>query len=148
VANFVVSFGGKGNILSQGSFAEALENNKALLQEFESDQALVERADGEADPEPSQPADASGKLIVAEEMEEGHISWDARKWLKTPHLFSIPDTSAVKMYLFALGGRASFFTIFAFMLLYHLILVGQTWFLGYWASEYTVYPSHDVPVVR
>ncbi|KAH6916807.1 ATP-binding cassette transporter [Coprinopsis sp. MPI-PUGE-AT-0042] len=134
VAQFVVSFGGDGKILSQGSISDALKNNKALAEEFETDQELAQKADDEVDPDPkpSQPAD--GKLIVAEEMQEGHVSWDA-----------------LKMYFSSLGGRSPFLVIFsylAFMFLSEMTLAGQTWFLGYWAWEYTVYPPSDVPVIR
>ncbi|KAH6916799.1 ATP-binding cassette transporter [Coprinopsis sp. MPI-PUGE-AT-0042] len=134
VAQFVVSFGGNGNIVSQGSVTETLKNNKAFLDEFENEQALIKRANDEVDSEtkPSQPAD--GKLIVAEEVEEGHVSWDA-----------------LKMYSSALGGRSPLLVIssyLAFMFLSQITVAGQTWFLGYWAWEYTAYPFSDVPVVR
>jgi hypothetical protein len=56
-----------------------LKNNKALVEEFETDQALAKKADDEVDPEPKPSEPSDGKLIVAEEMEEGHVSWDARK---------------------------------------------------------------------
>ncbi|KAH6916771.1 ATP-binding cassette transporter [Coprinopsis sp. MPI-PUGE-AT-0042] len=131
VAQFVVSFGRDSKILSRGSIAEALEINAALAKEFETQRAHVDRASGETDPalEPNLSQRADGKLIVAEEMQDGHVSWDA-----------------FKMYLSSLGGRSPFLVIFgylAFVLLSDIILVVQTWFLGYWAWEYTVYPPSD-----
>ncbi|KAH6916785.1 ATP-binding cassette transporter [Coprinopsis sp. MPI-PUGE-AT-0042] len=134
VAQFVVSFGGDGKILSQGSISDALKNNKALVEEVEAKQELAKTADDEVDPDPNPSQPADGKLIVAEEMQEGHVSWDA-----------------LKMYFSSLGGQSPFLFIFgylAFVFLSEMTLAGQTWFLGYWAWEYTVYPPSDVPVIR
>jgi hypothetical protein len=78
VAQYVVSFGKGGRILSQGSISDALKINPALAEDSAAEQGLADKADGSnSDPKPSQAA--GGKLIVAEEMQEGHVSRDACK---------------------------------------------------------------------
>ena len=57
----------------------------------------------------------------------------------------------VKMYFRALGGHSPLLVITSYLALMfasEITLAGQTWFLGYWAWEYTVYLPSDVPVVR
>jgi hypothetical protein len=149
VAQSIVTFNGKGNIISHTSAADALKNDAVFVQEFQTDHAIRQKADEEFDQEPSEPV--NGKLIVAEEMEEGHVSWDARESLKIQLSLPVPDLFTVRMYSSALGGRSPFRVLsgwLACILLARAILAGQTWFLGYWAWEYTAYPSSDVPVVR
>ena len=82
VANFLVDVGSDGRILSQGSLSSALSKDSKLLKELEEEQQELEKAEQEIDPseETEKLAEAkqsSGKLIVAEEIEEGHVGWDA-----------------------------------------------------------------------
>lgn len=53
------------------------------------------------------------------------------------------------MYLSGLGGKhpVLFFSAFAVgQGLYHVALAFQTWFLGFWASQYTDRPASEVSV--
>ncbi|KAJ3991391.1 hypothetical protein F5050DRAFT_1548971, partial [Lentinula boryana] len=65
---------------------------------------------------------SDGKLVVPEEIKEGHISGDS-----------------IKLYTLAAGGQHAilYFTVLLVMMLVtQLTGVVQTWFLGYWSSQY------------
>ncbi|KAL0957018.1 hypothetical protein HGRIS_003119 [Hohenbuehelia grisea] len=139
VADFVVSLGSDGRVMSSGSVSEALANNKFLAKEVKENEETVEKAEelvddaqitevgAEAKPKPS-----DGKLIVEEEIEEGHIGWPA-----------------LKMYFSGLGGSYPllFFTVyFGCDLFLQIILSSQTWFLGHWAAQYDDHDASEVSV--
>lgn len=81
IARFVVSMGADGSILSQGSVSDALLKDHLLREKVVEEQEVIAKVQSEVDSPPSianeQPPD--GKLIMAEEIEEGHVSWAARK---------------------------------------------------------------------
>lgn len=94
IANFVVSLGSDGQILSQGTISEALAKNSKLRQEVAKEKALDDKieqvgtdveqlADEEdrvqelMDGEEQGGAKKDGRLVVEEELAEGHISWDS-----------------------------------------------------------------------
>jgi len=78
VADFVVSLGQDGQILSQGTLSEALKFNKALIKEVKTEEAGVVKADETIDDGlPEIPEGKGGKLIVKEEITVGHVSWSA-----------------------------------------------------------------------
>ncbi|TFK30740.1 ATP-binding cassette transporter [Coprinopsis marcescibilis] len=134
VAEYVVSFGSDGRIKSQGSISEVLKIDTQLVKEFGADEELVKKSDNEIDGEAGPAPPKDGKLIIAEEVEEGHVSW-----------------SALKMYFSALGGNRPIFFFFIYifgLILCEAALAIQTWFLGYWASQYTILPSIEVPVFK
>ncbi|RXW23865.1 hypothetical protein EST38_g2012 [Candolleomyces aberdarensis] len=134
VAGFVVSMGSDGRILSQGSISE-VNLDKKLAKEMKADEELLKKADDTVDEstdEINKPAD--GKLIVAEEVEEGHVGW-----------------SALKMYFAGLGGNHPILFFFTFVVgigLCEAALAVQTWFLGYWASQYGIHPPGGVPILH
>ncbi|KAJ3791300.1 P-loop containing nucleoside triphosphate hydrolase protein, partial [Lentinula aff. detonsa] len=76
----------------------------------------------------------SGKLIVSEEVHQGAgVGW-----------------AAINLYISSLGGKHPFVfftTFFACLLASHLIGVAQTWYLGYWASQYDSHPPTEVPAL-
>jgi ABC-type multidrug transport system ATPase subunit len=120
VANYVVSMGVDGHIHSHGSIAEALATDEILVEELSKDQEVLDKKTDEIDAPPAGEKKPDGKLIVAEEVEEGHVSWDS-----------------LKLYFKALGGNHTllFFTFFlAGLGLTELSNAIQTWFLGYWAG--------------
>ncbi|KAI9444470.1 hypothetical protein H4582DRAFT_2052775 [Lactarius indigo] len=100
LADYVVSLGTDGRIASRGSVSNALKNDKTLEKELAEDARMAKSADG--------------KLILAEEIAEGNVSWDA---------------------VFA-GG----------MLLCNTLMTVQTWFMGYWAEQYVIYPPDQVDI--
>ncbi|KAF8682983.1 P-loop containing nucleoside triphosphate hydrolase protein [Rhizoctonia solani] len=138
VAHFVVSLGSDGRIVSQGSIDEALRLNPKLKAEAEKDEELERK--GEEVVDESNAVDKSeanakkgdGKLMVAEEVAEGHVGWPA-----------------LKLFLLALGG---FWFWVVYMLGFSLgeaSILGQTYWLGTWARAYKTNNEHpervDVP---
>ena len=79
MAGFVISLGQDGRILCQGTLSEVLESNKVLFKEVEAGEAEVAKADETIDDLLEIPEGKGGKLIVKEEIAEGHVSWSASK---------------------------------------------------------------------
>lgn len=80
VAHFVVSLGANGRIVSQGSISEAIVKDDTFAAEVAKDQEVFDKEaeviDGLEEPK----ADAKksdGKLVMSEEIAEGHVSWPA-----------------------------------------------------------------------
>ncbi|KAF7315751.1 ATP-binding cassette transporter [Mycena indigotica] len=126
IAGFVVSLGLDGRILSRGSVSDALANDEALAKEVREEEEQLAAADKEIDSQVVATEDLAkkdkGKLIVAEELAIGHVSW-----------------SALSLYLRGMSGSHQFFF---WSVLAVLIIAGevgvtlQTWYLGFWASQY------------
>ena len=78
IADFVISLGSDGRMICQGTMSKALATNKALTKELKAKEAELHKAgetvDGDA---PGAPESKSGRLMVAEEVAEGHVSWSA-----------------------------------------------------------------------
>jgi len=94
------------------------------------DEELTTIGQDEIPAEPKKPSE--GTLIIAEEIVEGHITWHSFKFL-----------------LESLGGGHPilFFVICVLALLLNAwSLTFQTWFLGYWGSQYETRPSPAVHV--
>ncbi len=80
IADFVVDMGSDGRILSQGSLSTALARDAKLLREVEEEQKELAKADQEVDPDKPEDETAkqsAGKLVVSEEIESGHLGWEA-----------------------------------------------------------------------
>ena len=78
VADFVVSLGKDGRILSKGTISDALAKDKKLAAQALKDEQQAEQAQEEIDPAPvGGGKEANGKLVLKEEIEEGHVSWSA-----------------------------------------------------------------------
>ncbi|KAG2023135.1 ATP-binding cassette transporter [Coprinopsis cinerea AmutBmut pab1-1] len=134
VAEFAVSLGGDGKVLAQGPISEVVKHDKRLIKQVNEEERILHKSEEEIDPKGKAPPDsADGKLIVEEEVEEGHVSW-----------------SAVKMFFSAMGGvkRPQMFFILYMtgIVLCEVVSVAQTWWLGYWASQYSIHPPSEVPV--
>ncbi|KAI0711801.1 P-loop containing nucleoside triphosphate hydrolase protein [Cerioporus squamosus] len=136
VTDFVVDMGPDGRILSQGSLDSALSRDSKLLKEIEEEQKVLEKAEQEIDKvdeiEKGEKAkQSSGKLVVAEEVEEGHVGW-----------------KAIALYFGNVSGRPLvFWFIYASgYFVRHLILNVQTWYLGVWAAQYETHPTNEVDV--
>ncbi|KAG5648264.1 hypothetical protein DXG03_006223 [Asterophora parasitica] len=134
IAGFVVSMGIDGTIQCQGSVSDAILGDPLLGEELEEEEKVIAKVEGEVDAQipADEPKSADGKLIVAEEIEEGHVSWPA-----------------LKLYFRGLGGNHPilFFLVLAIgLLLCELLNTLQTWFLGYWASQYDEHPAAEIHV--
>ena len=79
ISDFVVDVGSDGHILSQGTLSTALAHDEKLLKEVQQDAEELQRAEEELDdkPEDVNAKSSAGKLVVAEEIEEGHVGWHA-----------------------------------------------------------------------
>ena len=171
VADFLVDMGSDGRILSQGSLSSALSQDTKLAKEVEEEQQVLEKAEQEVD-DPSEKAPQvkqnAGKLVVAEEMEEGHVGWDAGVYMRKPRvvLFSeqgrrsetvpfqrIGTTSLVLDRVhFGIRGQApdlqhpgEFLSIVQ-LRSFPNTLLAQTWYLGVWASQYETHTPSEVAV--
>ena len=74
--------------------------------------------------------EAEGKLVVAEEIVEGHVKW-----------------KSIKLMLSALGGEhpaTVAFLCISGLVLAELFLTSQPWFLGVWGSQYEKMAPSDV----
>ena len=80
IADFVVDVGSDGRILSQGTLSTALARDEKLLKEVQYDAEELKRAEEEISDEKLEDVNAksnAGKLVVAEEIAEGHVGWHA-----------------------------------------------------------------------
>ncbi len=132
MANFIVSIGTDGKIRSQVTLAANLDPK--LAKELELDEAVTALGDEVIDNVEETPSKRAGegKLTVAEEIVEGRVTW---------HSF--------KLLLFGLGG--DYPILFCVVVVIALILDYsshnlQTWYLGYWGSQYESHPASEVPV--
>ena len=154
IADYVVSLGTDGRIASQGTLSSALAKDKKLAKEAAEEAQVEDKAEHTVDE--SEPVAESaapkkdGKLIVAEEISEGHVGWSARKSM--PNIGSRKSQTngwTVKLYFGALGGDSPiiFWSMFlGGMFLTRLIQTAQAWYLGYWARQYETHDPSEVDV--
>ncbi|THU95701.1 P-loop containing nucleoside triphosphate hydrolase protein, partial [Dendrothele bispora CBS 962.96] len=134
IAGFVVSMK-DGKIASQGTVSDALDHNRSLVAEARQEEQELQIAEETIDVT-APVADGSksdGKLIIAEEVEIGHVGWPA-----------------MRLFIKALGGNHVFLFFLTYMGMIGLsefAEIGQTWFLGYWAEQYEKMNPEDVNVV-
>ncbi|KAJ7747233.1 hypothetical protein B0H16DRAFT_1692432 [Mycena metata] len=133
IAGFVVSLGLDGRVRSQGSLADALSKDEVLAKEVIKDQEILEATEKEIDSLPAtavdsppaaleEPKKKEGKLIVAEEIAVGRVGWNA-----------------LALYLRGMGGNhaIAFFVVLVLAIVATEVTeTAQTWYLGYWASQY------------
>ncbi|KAH9166017.1 hypothetical protein EDB89DRAFT_2076263 [Lactarius sanguifluus] len=134
LADYVVLLGGGGRIASRGSVSDALKKDKMLAKELAEGTSTIKDNEKKINSEkPDETAKlADGKLILAEEISEGNVSWDA-----------------VKLFTNGLGGAhpVLFWIVFAGgMLLFSTLMTMQAWFMGYWAEQYDTYPRERVNI--
>ncbi|KAJ7071468.1 hypothetical protein C8F01DRAFT_1317436 [Mycena amicta] len=122
VASHVVSMDVDGSIHSHGSISEALATDEVLAEELRKDQQTLDKKVEEVDvPTPAE-SKSDGKLIVAEEIEEGHVSFDS-----------------LKLYFHGLGGNHVILFLvvcLAGLGTSQLFMTTYSWFLGHWAEQY------------
>jgi hypothetical protein len=140
--------GSDGRILSQGTVSEALAKNRDLALEV-IDDAKNLKLQAEIVDEPLDKPQVSGTLVIAEEINVGHVSWAA---CKSTNRFSWPlrieTLVTVKLYVSALGGQHPsfyFISLIICMVITDSLINLQTWYLGYFASQYE---DHEVSQVH
>ncbi|KDR83064.1 hypothetical protein GALMADRAFT_238869 [Galerina marginata CBS 339.88] len=125
VAEFVVSIGVDGRIKSQATeIATALARDPILASEAAKDKedvkdAVLPRRSG-----------ADGKLVVSEEIVQGHVTW-----------------KSMRLLLSALGGNRPvlFFAMWLLVVtMSQWVATLQLWFLGVWGSQYELHPPSEV----
>ncbi|KAJ7691733.1 P-loop containing nucleoside triphosphate hydrolase protein [Mycena rosella] len=107
IADFTISIGLNGRILSQGSVAEALQHDIALANEANADLQVMEQVVAE-EPVEATTKDAKsdgksdGKLILAEELQLGKVKWSAG-YFASQYEISPPGTVSVSYHLGIFG---------------------------------------------
>jgi hypothetical protein len=71
--------GSDGRLLSQGSVSDALKLDKKLAKELKTEEEKLKKSDDEVEAHDDVNKPVDGKLILAEEQEEGHVGWGARR---------------------------------------------------------------------
>uniref|UniRef100_A0A8H8CG88 P-loop containing nucleoside triphosphate hydrolase protein n=1 Tax=Psilocybe cubensis TaxID=181762 RepID=A0A8H8CG88_PSICU len=132
ISGFIVSLGHDGAIVTQGTdFKNGFSQESALRNEFIDNSEDVWNQETDMTIDEKEIA-SSGKLVVAEEIATGHITW-----------------KSFKLYLSALAGDnpVAFFSVFlgGFLAL-NCVNGFQVWFLGYWGSKYENHNPQDVSV--
>ncbi|KAJ7486164.1 hypothetical protein B0H11DRAFT_2157316 [Mycena galericulata] len=133
VAHFVVTFGSDGKMQAKGTLSEVVQRGN-LASQIRKEQQILDKTDEEVDSAAEAPVAKpdDGKLIVAEEIEVGHVG-----------------ASALKMYFLAMSNNRPvfFFTFFlGAVTVDEIFFALKTWFLGQWASQYDDRPAKDVDV--
>ncbi|EJF61844.1 P-loop containing nucleoside triphosphate hydrolase protein [Dichomitus squalens LYAD-421 SS1] len=131
IANFLVALGSDGRVVSQGSLDEALQKDRELLEELKTEEAL-HQADTELERPNIDGHDTSdGKLVIAEEISEGRVGWNA-------FLLYTRNTSTHNW---------PYWTFYiATLCMTHALINGESYFLGYWAAQYEDHDPSEVPV--
>ncbi|KAI8982789.1 multidrug resistance-associated ABC transporter [Trametes punicea] len=136
IADFVVSLGTDGRVASQGTLSKVLAKDKKLSEELAEEREEIQKAETEVDhidpDDEAAPKKSDGKLVVAEEIAEGHIGWPA-----------------LRLYLSSMGGGHSFIfwlAVVGFLLICEFVGIFQTYWLGYWAQQYEDQDQADVKV--
>ncbi|KAJ3564413.1 hypothetical protein NP233_g8310 [Leucocoprinus birnbaumii] len=132
LAGFAVSIGTDGCIVAHGTVDSVLGADEAISRVLEENKESIEMASEVVDKPQTAVPPTDGKLIVAEEIEVGHVSW-----------------KSVKLFLLGLGGSHPglfFLSFLGGLFISDLISTFQTWFLGYWASQYETHHPSDVSV--
>ena len=149
LADFVVSLGTDGQIESQGSISDALSKNSELAEEVKHEEEAME-LDEDVDQTESVVEDAAGKLVVAEEIEEGHVSSAACEWFLRASSSVINFVIiAVRLFIDALGGKWPVLFWFQYITgsgCAELFDALEMWWLGYWAQQYAARDPSQVSV--
>ena len=149
LADYVVSLGVDGRVASRGSaldtVAEYITRSPELVEKVPDEEKKVDQEEPDAAAKQT-----DGKLIVAEEIAEGHVSWDACNYhLPSDYTPEAYPVCKVKLFFKGLGGSHVFLFWICFvggLLLCEVFMAGQTWIMGYWAEQYVLYPSEPVNV--
>jgi len=130
-ANFTISLGLDGSVKTQGAgVSAAIAEDTALVMEAEEDEEKLETLKGGA-PESVKPS-TDGKLIMAEEIAHGHVTWKSMNLLLT----GLAGQHPVVFTLIFAGGL----TIAS--MVYTLV----PWWLGVWGAQYETHNPADVDV--
>ncbi|KAK0201656.1 P-loop containing nucleoside triphosphate hydrolase protein [Desarmillaria ectypa] len=118
-----------GSIL-HGSVADVLGVDHTMDTEILEEEETLEKSKQDADDTLLDNTEPSGKLTTTEEIEEGHVQW-----------------AAFKLFLGNLSGHivAFWLTLIGSIALNAAVAAFQSWFLGYWSTQYQLHDPSDVP---
>lgn len=135
IADFIVSIGSNGTVKSQTQdLSVALAKDPKLAAAVKRDEEVLEAGGEEVAPPAAATATGQGKLILAEEVAQGHVSW-----------------KSIKLLIDGMGGThpIRFFAIvLATLMLNEWSITFQVWYMGYWGSQYEKHPPSEVNVVK
>lgn len=135
VADSIVTISTNGKIKNQVNAKQAPDTTSWDTKpgaELRTDKLATKQGEEVIDADLSKRSVRDGKLTIAEEIAEGHVTW-----------------KSFKLFLTTLGGDhpVSFFLIVIGALLASgWTLSFQTWYIGYWGSQYESHPASEVPV--
>jgi hypothetical protein len=132
--------------------SDALKSSAALraqVSEQKKAKAEAETTDEPKTEEVKKEEDKSGKLIVAEEVGIGHVSWKSRQsFFHSSAQKALLTTIIVRMYLSSLGGLWFNVIMYPSFVLCCFFPIIENWFLGFWSSQYEIPSDQPVPVVK
>lgn len=140
IASFVVLLGRHGTVSATGSVSDVLKKDSFLRTQLEkAREEAREEEEGDIDfkaveagkGEDEMTKQASGKLIIAEEKAIGRA-----------------ELAAFMLYIRGIGGPLIWSIFIIALSAAMLVKVGQTWFVGYWSSQYESHSPTEVPVVK
>jgi hypothetical protein len=132
VAHHVVSIDQDGTVRNHGveHFSTTSANDHTPTSDSEVEHGLRTVVVEEDKPAITKANPADGKLVIAEEIAKGRVTW-----------------KSMKLYFYGLGGGypLMFFSIYiSVTLLTDWINTFQVWFLGYWGSKYENHTPSEV----
>ncbi|KAF4617299.1 hypothetical protein D9613_006273 [Agrocybe pediades] len=131
IADHVISIGSNGIAQAIGKdLSIALENDPTLASQMAREEEAMEMEEQVVNEVKKPEEKPDGKLILAEEIAEGHVSW-----------------RSLKMFLVGLAGDRPTFFFTAYLLGLTLMHTGNLfalWFLGYWGSQYESHRPEDI----
>lgn len=145
IADYVVSFDLEGR-LTHGVVQDILSHDQsfagALLEDTAEDIGAGVELDAMVLDRPAM-STSKGKLVLKEEVAEGHVTWSARMYRPTPtNMFPLSSPThsyiIVKLFFTTFGGTHSILAwsfFLATMVLTQGLATIQTWLLGRWADE-------------
>ncbi|TCD61578.1 hypothetical protein EIP91_008233 [Steccherinum ochraceum] len=155
VADFVVSLGTDGRVLSQGTLDSALARDRKLESEVNKEREASEKEEQTVKPIVAEGVDApkkpNGLLVVVEEIAVGHVGWSACALPSITTMFKAYPALTVRLYFSSLPGStnpAVFWPAFAIIVVASKVLSQlDVWVLGLWAAQYETQDPSTVPVL-
>lgn len=133
IAAFVVSLGIDGSIQTQGTeVALALARDPILASAIQHEQDLINTNKDDIETVLQVQSSSNGKLVVAEEIQEGHVAW-----------------KSIQLFFSSIGGShpVLFCVIWTSgILLAEFTATVQTWFLGVWGSQYETHAPSEINI--
>ncbi|KAF8966908.1 multidrug resistance-associated ABC transporter [Flammula alnicola] len=132
IADYIVSVGADGVAHEVGTDMSAVLADPTLAREVEQEQDEAEMEKEVVDTVKKEGGQPDGKLILAEEIAEGRVTW-----------------KSLMLFLKGLGGDKPIFFLIAWILGLALMHGGNmlaVWFLGFWGSQYETHAPEDVRV--